>query len=536
MGLAITISSRQYHALLAFGAVLYSLLSLGVAFRLGSPFIATAACVLPLVGIVFWYQPFLTSSLFIAFSSFRLHEAYPFLERLKPVLLLGLAAISLAVLKVLLSRDREVVDSRLLRTLCLISLLGVVGVAFTHLTIRGGGASAVDFIAIPTVTIGASISAILWTKLLSSTAMSPLPINMWLFSAYFAWLSVATVVSLVPSDSYSQWLNTPWRIAVMTLAICWLARSAWDFTVASTIFVLSGFLVALVVFYNKIYSISLLLGTRVTIGRVEYEDGGEIVVETTNVLADPNDLALVLLFPLAFSLARVIWRQGVVDAALSCLASIVILTAITFTQSRGALIGVMAVLGVLFALRCKSVLPAILVVVMAFPIVFVVMDLGSRGVGGLYSSSGEIEDSASHRLEAWETAITMVKSRPVRGVGVGNFGPYYRSYTRYWRDREMSAHSMWFQVLAEMGWVGFGLFVAMIIASFLVNARTIDFLRSGNAPMPLHSTAVALQAALAGTCVSGTFLSQAYSWPVYVIVGLIAALHITVSSRSPIKA
>lgn len=63
-------------------------------------------------------------------------------------------------------------------------------------------------------------------------------------------------------------------------------------------FVVAGCLVALVALYNKASGIGLVEGTRVTIGR-----------ELGSVLGDPNDLALVLLFPAGFSLSLLL-NQG----------------------------------------------------------------------------------------------------------------------------------------------------------------------------------------------------------------------------------
>ena len=507
----------------------YSLMAFAAAFRTGGAMLMTAAGMLPIAGIVAWYQPFLICSLFVTFSYFRLQEAYPFLVPLKPALILGAASIGLVALKAMLSTDREVDDSRLLRTFCLISLIGVVAVAYPHTAIRGDGGHSIDLVAIPAVMLGASICMLLWTKFLSSTANAPLPINLWLFAAYFVWLSITTMLSLGPEASYAKWLNNPWKIASMTLAISWLARSSWDFLLSSTVYIFAGALVAAVVVYNKMHDISLVVGSRVSIGRIEYDDSmlldasGIYALGQGQVLNDPNDLALILLFPLAFALARVFYRRGVFDAMVAAGMAALLIMAIVFTESRGALLGVLAVVAVLFLQRFKNLfLPALVILAIGSVLAVSALNLSSRG--SLYVG-GELEGSAGHRVEAWKTSINMAVANPLTGVGAGNFNEYYRTYTNYWRNREMSPHSMWFEVLAELGFVGLGLFIAMIVSSFVVNARTLAIFESTQAPASLVSVGIGLQAALAGTCVSGTFLSQAHTWPVYVLVGLIAALY-----------
>jgi len=508
------------------GSALLPLLAFAAAFKVGSPMAMVAAGLLPIVIIVAWQYPFLIASLFITFSYFRLQEAYPFVNTFKPALVLGAGSVVLVALKCLLSPDRQAGDTRLLRTFCLISLIGVVAVAYPHAVVRNGGESGTDVLGIPLVMLGASFCAVVWTKLLSSTAEADLPMNIWFFTAYFCWLSITTIISFSPSDSYGSWLNNPWKIAVMTLAISWLARSSWDFLLASSIFIAGGVLITSVVIYNKINSISLVNETRVSIGRPPIEEGADYIQQQGLILNDPNDLALILLFPLSFALARVVCRRGMMDASLAAIAAGLILTGIIFTQSRGALLGVVAVVGMLFLQRFQLKLPAMIAVLLAAPIIFTAMNLSSRDNSGLTEAyQGELEDSAAHRLEAWETALSMAKARPITGVGNSNFGSLYRRFTNYWRNREMSAHSMWFQVLAELGIVGLALFIGMIATSFMVNAQSLAILKATSAPATIQATGIALHAALAGTCVSGTFLSQAHTWPVYVIVGLIAALY-----------
>ncbi len=185
----------------------------------------------------------------------------------------------------------------------------------------------------------------------------------------------------------------------------------------------------------------------------------------------------------------------------------------------------MVVLSTLMLVRLKSMTLALVVVAIAAPALFGAMKIADRQSGGASEIAERgIDELAQGRLEAWETAYKMARARPLTGIGIGNFPGRYYVYTDYWASREMAVHSMWFQVLAETGFIGFGLFVAMIAASFAANAQTMSRLAAAHGPNSLRSTCLGLQAALAGTCASGTFLSQAHTWPVYVIVALIAAL------------
>ncbi len=479
----------------------------------------------PLAALVAWSRPFVVCSLFVAFSYFRLPEAYPFLVSLKPALLLGTAAMVLVACKALLSPLREAINARTLKVSCLLSLLACVGLAVPYSFLRSTGSVSLDPILIPLVMTCAAICMWSWTRLLSATGERPLPVNLRFFSAFFILICVSTITSQVPGDSFDWWSTITWKIAAMTLAIAWLARGSRDMLTASNIFIGSGALVAAVVVYNKIYGISLVQGTRVAIGLVVSDDPAVVTSGAKGILSDPNDLALILMFPLAFALARIVHRRHAFEALIAALVCALIVVSIILTQSRGAAIGVIVLLSVLLLQRYRSAVLGLLALVVVAPLLLSAMDLSNRHSSGFAEiSEGSLDDSSQHRIDAWKTAVNMAVSRPLTGVGIGNFSQLYYSYTSHWYNREIAVHSMWFQVLAELGFIGLALFIGMIWTSFTVNAQTIRWLELAHAPPILRATATGLQAALAATCASGTFLSQAYTWPVYVTVALIAAL------------
>lgn len=370
--------------------------------------------------------------------------------------------------------------------------------------------------------VSAAFCAIVWTSLLSASSEHPLPVNIRLFTAFFVLICITTIFSLNPGNSYDWWATITWRVAVMTLATAWLVRSERDFFHASNIFIVSGVLVALVVFYNSYYGLSLVQGTRVSIGYIPPVDGAPFFASGGNILSDPNDLALILMFPLAFALARVVHRRSFTEGLLAAIVCLTILTAIALTQSRGAVIGMLVVIAMLLLQRYRSAVLGLIAVAFAGSLMIAAMGLDNRSAGDIEDDG--LDESAQHRLDAWETAINMAASRPLTGVGISNFPQMYYSYTNHWHNREIAVHSMWFQVLGELGVIAFAVFVAMIWTSFKVNGQTVRTLERARAPPFLQATAVGLQAALAGVCASGTFLSQAYTWPVYIIVALIAAL------------
>ena len=86
------------------------------------------------------------------------------------------------------------------------------------------------------------------------------------------------------------------------------------------------------------------------------------------------------------------------------------------------------------------------------------------------------EDTFGLRLNLWRAGWQMWLDHPIRGVGIGlfssNVGPYIWSLEgpRVWRA---VAHNSYVQVLTETGFVGFILFVSMVVTA-LRNFTTIN--------------------------------------------------------------
>jgi putative inorganic carbon (hco3(-)) transporter len=153
------------------------------------------------------------------------------------------------------------------------------------------------------------------------------------------------------------------------------------------------------------------------------------------------------------------------------------------------------------------------------------MGLKGRVSGGEaeVTESG-IDESAMGRIYAWGAAVNMAARRPLTGVGINNFAAAYYFFTDKWEKRDKAVHSTWFQVLGETGIPGFVVFMMLVIATFRTAWRNLNRLVAAGSPPILTATALSLFAGLAGFCAAGTFLTQAFTWPLYVIIGMTAAL------------
>lgn len=107
----------------------------------------------------------------------------------------------------------------------------------------------------------------------------------WLF-IFWALVIIGIVFASARDIAITVFKNTYWKIIVMTLAITWLITTPKQLAQMSKAIIVAGLLVGLVALYNATNGIDIVEGTRVSIGR-----------SFGSVLGDPNDLALVLMFP-----------------------------------------------------------------------------------------------------------------------------------------------------------------------------------------------------------------------------------------------
>ena len=352
-----------------------------------------------------------------------------------------------------------------------------------------------------------------------------------------AFLVFAVVVSLgvLTAKShplaYSYWSENFIKLVVITLALGWAMRRPADFRAAAYLIVLSGILVGAVTIFNRLNGIGLVELTRATVAG-----------EFGSPLGDPNILALTLTFALSFCLSLLLSRASAVDILLGLVGTGVVIAAVVCTQSRGGLLGVLAVLAVSAtrARMSRTTIILFLVPVVAAGL-YMTMDLSDRVSGGVADMGGE---SAGGRLYAWSAAINMALDRPLTGVGINNFVSEFYVYTDVWFDRALTAHSVWFQVLGETGLPGLSAFVIMIVLTFRSAVRAHRMLRRDLAPPDMQGFAHAITAGLAGFCVAGSFLSEAYNWTFYALLAFSSAMarwasdsasdRIAISGRQPV--
>jgi putative inorganic carbon (hco3(-)) transporter len=223
--------------------------------------------------------------------------------------------------------------------------------------------------------------------------------------------------------------------------------------------------------------------------------------------------------PIAGYMAYGLWPQltkGKRMFAAAVVASALI--SIIASSSRGALIGAGAI-GVWMVLRSPNRLRAIVIVAALSTFSWYMLPAQSKV---RFSEMGT-DDTSVNRLTYWEHGIQIANDHPLLGIGYKNWLPYYRA--RYNPNGELP-HNFLVEAVSELGYVGLGVLLCLLLAFFVENART----RRRTSPKShtpdrfLHSVAYGLDGAMIGFMASGSFVTVLYYPFIWMNLALCLAL------------
>ncbi|MGN6780309.1 MAG: O-antigen ligase family protein [Marmoricola sp.] len=235
-------------------------------------------------------------------------------------------------------------------------------------------------------------------------------------------------------------------------------------------------------------------------------------------VSDPNDFAFFLLC--AFALALALGGPPARRPLGWQLAAGVLLVGMLATFSRGAVLGLLAVLA--YGLVVRLIRPAAVIVVAVLAVVgisaIVLADpaLVRSSVEAKQHIAGQNVDD---RYATWAMAAEMTADSPLLGQGPGGFKAEYDHYvgTRaLTSDHFDVAHEMYLDVASELGLLGAGAFVTMLAAGALAAGRGA---RSGTPRL-----ARGVVAGFAGTLIAACFLTEQYYLPIWLLTALGVAL------------
>ncbi len=259
--------------------------------------------------------------------------------------------------------------------------------------------------------------------------------------------------------------------------------------------------------------------------------GGEYRVwgPSESFLADNNafGLALNMCLPLLFFLARDEQRRWLRILLRVCFVCGIL--SVLLTYSRGGLLGLAVVLTAITIRSKHKLVGGFLLAVSIFLVLSFAPASWTARMDRFFS--GDLDESAEQRLVAWGTAWNFSHDYPVTGGGFDTL-PDVRIFQQY-QPRSLplgylstGPHSIYFQLIADQGYVGFGLFVFLIGASFWSLARVRRVARKVPSAEWLIPYSHMIEISILGFMISGAFLGFVYLDLIYQMIALVVVVKI----------
>jgi O-antigen ligase len=261
-------------------------------------------------------------------------------------------------------------------------------------------------------------------------------------------------------------------------------------------------------------------------GMVEHKQGIDRAIGTTSIASGPNELgaSMACMIPLfiRFAFTREAgWLRTVLFVCLG-----IMVTALILTGSRSGFIGFIAGLGYLaWGSRHRLALGLAGIVLVAG--LFAVMP---EQYQERYASitRGTQEGTGSERVKLWKKVLRMFVDHPVTGVGINCFTPANAYFYSTGRPQWIESHSLYIQVMSEMGLIGVAGFFSFLVVFMRLNRKTAAMLEADDDPDEWTYERALLQGMFAGfvallfTGIFGHSMMRD-TWYLYAALGLVVA-------------
>jgi probable O-glycosylation ligase (exosortase A-associated) len=312
--------------------------------------------------------------------------------------------------------------------------------------------------------------------------------------AFMLWMSVTLLFALHFNDSIEMWLRVT-KTIVMTLVVVSVVRTEKQLRIFLWVFVLS------VAFFGIKGGIFAIL----TAGEMRVYGPPNSHIEDNNAIS----VALVMMIPLLWFMYQHNHGRLVRFGVLAALALSTV--SVLASYSRGAFVAGCAMVFFL-AVKARRRMLLLFLLVLGLPLMLAAMPEKWWDRMATINLS-QPDQSVQGRFNAWQMAWNLALDRPIVG---GGFAVYERDVFAKYAPNPIdihSAHSIYFQMLGEHGFVGLGLFLLLAWLMWRTGSRVI----AASTTPATHwreNLARALQVSMIGFLVGGLTVNIGY-WDVF---------------------
>jgi putative inorganic carbon (HCO3(-)) transporter len=234
-------------------------------------------------------------------------------------------------------------------------------------------------------------------------------------------------------------------------------------------------------------------------------------------------IQMCVFFPMAWYFIANGWRHWNLPRRLIALVvPVTILGTVLGTSSRGAVVGIGAVL---LWMAMTSGRRMVVALVAGALVAFVAWQFMPPEFVARFDTAGTDNTSVT-RLTYWGFGWQAAKDHPLFGIGLGNWIEVYTKHQMASGGLVTSQlpHNIMIQAVSELGFTGLLILLAIVVKIFALNFRTRGMAeRLGNGF--LRSCALGLNASMVGFLVSGQFVSVLYYPYLWIGLALTIALY-----------
>ncbi len=333
------------------------------------------------------------------------------------------------------------------------------------------------------------------------------------------WMTFTTFFAFFPADAFQQW-NKVWKIQLFTFLTMMLINDREKLT----------WLLFIIVVSIGLYGVKGGIFTLTTGGAYAvYGPSGTFIGGNNEI-----GLAMIMVIPWMRYLQLTATSINVGDY-IPVLQNTVIsqkwakrfftftitttMIATLGTQSRGALVGLLIMSSILFLKNIKQFGFVVFAGLVFFLTVQFMPDTWHDRMGTI--ETYEQDNSALGRINAWWMAYNLAVDNPITGGGFETFKPY--TFWLYAPEprRVHDAHSIWFEILGEHGFIGFGMFLLLGVFVLLSSRRIMKKTKNVPGLEWLFHLASMMQVSIIGYAAAGTFLGLAYFDLLYCLVAVV---------------
>ncbi|HBC56627.1 MAG TPA: putative O-glycosylation ligase, exosortase A system-associated [Gammaproteobacteria bacterium] len=340
------------------------------------------------------------------------------------------------------------------------------------------------------------LTAVIFDRTKKSIPATPVTLLLFVVFAHF---TLTSTVAMAGSLAWDEWFRV-FKIILVTFVVPMLIYSRYRIT----------WLMGVTLFSVGFYGIKGGVFAIVTAGQYRVWGPEGTFLESNTELA----MALMMILPLYFCFTEQLKADEKMKKWFLYGAAGLTLLAILFTYSRGALIGLAALVGyMLLASNRRFLLAAMAVVLIVAGIAYA----PDRFIERASTIQTYKEDnSAMQRIQAWGVAFNIAKERPLTGGGFrlayidDDIWLSYASFLGEWNNIARAAHSLYFQVLGQHGFLGLFLYMALLLATYRTLSKTARTFKKDSEHYWISSFAKGLRYGMFAFAATGAFLSVAY--------------------------